>query len=119
MHVEDDVEVEVDAGQSDDLAEALEAVTRQGLRKVSQVLRAPLDVTDASRTRNQVTAAGIAINAQLRADEQRLRAKVQGDVLGRLLAEIERVRRGREAEAREDRAESVTALGKPPEDEAC
>jgi hypothetical protein len=119
VHVEDDVEVEVDTGQSGDLAEALEAVTRQGLRKVSQVLRAPLDVTDASRTRNQVTAAGIAINAQLRADEQRLRAKVQGDVLGRLLAEIERVRRERAAEeaaAHEGRAESVAALEKPPDD---
>jgi hypothetical protein len=112
------VEGEVD-GLSDDPADALEQVTRQGLRKLSRVLRVPLDATDASLTRNQITAAGIAINAQLRADEQRLRAKVQGDVLGRLLAEIEKVRRERAAEeaaAHEGRAESVAALGKPPED---
>jgi hypothetical protein len=30
------------------------------------------------------------VNVQLRADETRLRAKVQGDVLGRLLKAIER-----------------------------
>jgi len=45
---------------SDELPEALEAVTRQGLRKLGQVLRTLLDVTDASLTRNQVTAAAIA-----------------------------------------------------------
>ena len=45
----------------------------------------PVDVTDSNLTRSQVTAAGIAVNAQLRADEQRLKAKVQGDVLERLL----------------------------------
>ena len=80
-------------GLSDDLPSALEEVTRLGLRKLEKVLREPLDPTDASRTRNQVTAAGIAINAQLRADEQRLRAKVGTDVLERLLKEIERSRR--------------------------
>jgi hypothetical protein len=90
--VEGAVEAEV-GGQADDLPEALEAVTRLGLRKLAKVLREPLDPTDASRTRNQVTAAGIAINAQLRADEQRLRAKVGTDVLERLLKEIERSRR--------------------------
>ena len=102
MHVEDDVEVEIDAGQSDDLAEALEAVTRQGLRKVSQVLRAPLDVTDASLTRNQVTAAGIAINAQLRADEQRLKAKAPSDVLERLLKLIAEEKKKLAARGEED-----------------
>ena len=35
--------------------------------------------------RSQVTAALGAVNAQLRADEQRLKTKVEGDVLGRLL----------------------------------
>ena len=44
-----------------------------------------MDVTDSNLTRSQVTAAGIVINAQLRADDQRLKAKVQGDVLERLL----------------------------------
>jgi hypothetical protein len=36
--------------------------------------------------RSQVTAAGIAINAKPRADEQRLRAKASEDTLDRLLA---------------------------------
>jgi hypothetical protein len=102
--VEGAVEAEV-GGLADDLPEALEAVTRLGLRKLAKVLREPLDPTDASRTRNQVTAAGIAINAQLRADEQRLRAKVGTDVLERLLKEIERSRRELQA------AESLPRAG--------
>jgi hypothetical protein len=36
---------------------------------------------------------GIAVNAQLRADETRLRQKAQGDVLDRLLALMERKKR--------------------------
>jgi len=93
--VEGDVE-----GLSDELPEALETVTRLGLRKLAGVLRVPLDVTDGNLLRSQVTAAGIAINAQLRADEQRLRAKVTGDVLGRLLAAIEKERKRQEEEER-------------------
>jgi hypothetical protein len=82
--VEGDVESDVES-LSDELPEALERVTRLGLKKLERVLRAPLDTTDSNLTRSQVTAAGIAVNAQLRADEQRLKAKVQGDVLDRLL----------------------------------
>ena len=78
-----------DVGQSDDLSAALEQVTRQGLKKLSQVLRAPLDITDSNLTRSQVTAAGIAVNAQLRADEHQLRRKAQGDTLARLIKLIE------------------------------
>lgn len=83
---------------SEELPDALEHVTRLGLAKLARVLRAPSDLNDASLTRAQVTAAGIAVNAQLRADEQRLRAKVTGDVLGRLLAAIETERKRRESE---------------------
>ena len=67
------------------MPEALERVTRLGLRKLERVLRAPLDTTDSNLTRSQVTAAGIAVNAQLRANEARLKAKASSDVLGRLL----------------------------------
>src|SRR5262249_59205307 len=80
-------------GLSDELPEALEAVTRLGLRKLEKVLKVPLDVSDPSLTRSQVTAAGIAINAQLRADEARLKAKASEDVLGRLLDAIEKERK--------------------------
>ena len=58
----------------------------------------PLDVSDPSLTRSQVTAAGIAINAQLRADEARLKAKASKDVLGRLLDAIEKERKRQAAE---------------------
>jgi hypothetical protein len=85
---------------SGELPEQLETVTRLGLRKLAKILRTPVDSSDGNLLRAQVTAAGIAINAQLRADEQRLKAKVQGDVLERLLAEIEKHRQ-REAEAKE------------------
>jgi hypothetical protein len=84
VNVEGAVEGAVE-GPTDDLPGALERVTRLGLKKLERVLRAPLDVTDSNLTRSQVTAALGAVNAQLRADEQRLKAKVQGDVLERLL----------------------------------
>jgi hypothetical protein len=70
---------------SDDLPAALEQVTRLGLKKLERVLRVPLDPTDGNLVRSQVTAAIGAINAQLRADEQRLKRKAQGDVFERLL----------------------------------
>jgi hypothetical protein len=92
-----------------------EQVTRLGLRKLARVLRMPLDLSDGNLTRSQVTATGVAINAQLRADEQRLKAKASGDVLGRLLAEIEKFRKReaeKEAAANGGGGESVPALGK-------
>jgi len=79
-NVEGDVE-----GPRDDLPRELEEVTRLGLKKLARVLRVPLDITDGNLVRSQVTAAIGAVNAQLRADEQRLKAKVSTDVLERLL----------------------------------
>jgi hypothetical protein len=61
-----------------------------GLEKLEQVLRIPTNHADGNLLRAQTTAAGIAVDAQLRADETRLRAKVTGDVLERLLKAIER-----------------------------
>ena len=78
-----------DVGLSDDLPAALEQVTRLGLKKLERVLRVPLDPTDGNLVRSQVTAAIGAVNAQLRADEQQLRRKTQGDVLQRLIKIIE------------------------------
>jgi hypothetical protein len=101
-------------GQADDLPDALEQVTRLGLRKLEKVLREPLDPTDASRTRNQITAAIGAVNAQLRADEHRLKAKVRGDVLERLLKIIAEERAKREA--RRAAAKSLPQEGKGEED---
>src|SRR5262249_8982767 len=75
---------------SGDLPAELERVTRLGLGTIAKVLTAPFDRTDGNLTRSQVTAAGIAINAQLRADEQQLRRKTSGDALARLIKIIER-----------------------------
>lgn len=72
------------------LPRKLERVTLMGLEKLEQVLRIPTNHADGNLLRAQTTAAGIAVNAQLRADETRLRVKVQGDVLERLLKAIER-----------------------------
>jgi hypothetical protein len=72
-----------------DLPSKLEAVTRLGLRELGKVLKAPFDASDGVLTRNKVTAAGIAIGSQLKADHQRLQAKQSTDVLSRLLKLIE------------------------------
>src|SRR5262249_37780725 len=69
------------AGDENDLADALERVTRLGLREMSKILKAPLDLNNGNLVRSKVTAAIGAVNAQLRADEQRLRTKTTGDVL--------------------------------------
>ena len=75
---------------SGDLPSKLEAVTRLALREVGKVLKAPFNASDGVLTRNKVTAAGIAINAQLKADDHTLRRQKSGDVLERLLKLIEK-----------------------------
>jgi hypothetical protein len=72
------------------------------------VLKAPFDASDGVLTRNKVTAAGIAVNAQLRADEQRLRAKVQGDVLERLLKAMAEEKKRLRAGGMESEAEVLS-----------
>jgi hypothetical protein len=81
------------------LAPELEKVTVLGLRKLEQILRIPTDRGDGNLLRAQVTAAGTAIHAQLRADETRLRAKVQSDTLERLLKAIEKEKARQRGEA--------------------
>jgi hypothetical protein len=61
-------------------------VTRQGLKKLHQILRVPLDITDGNLLRSQVTAALGVVQSQLRADESRMRTKVTSDVISRLEA---------------------------------
>ena len=78
-----------------------------GLRKIKRLLRLPTDRADGNLLRAQVTAAGIAVNAQLRADEQRLREKVQGDVLERLLKAIAEEKKRLRASGVEGQAEGI------------
>jgi hypothetical protein len=78
----------LEGGVPREMANELEEVTRLALKKLSQILQLPTDRTDGNILRAQTSAAGIAINAQLRADEATLRAKTEGDTLDRLLRAI-------------------------------
>ena len=59
------------------LATELEAVTRLGLQKLDHILRLPTDPGNGNILRAQTTAAAAAVNAQLRADESKMK-QVQG-----------------------------------------
>jgi hypothetical protein len=85
------------------LAPELERVTWLGLRKLEQILRIPTDRGDGNLLRAQTAAAGLAVNAQLRADENRLRHRA----VDRLPELLERV-----AEEERKRAAHRTAEGK-------
>jgi hypothetical protein len=76
-----------------EMANELEEVTRLALRKIAQILQLPTDRTDGNVLRAQTSAAATAINAQLRADEARLRQKSEGDILDRLLKTVEAEKR--------------------------
>jgi hypothetical protein len=58
------------------------------LQKLEQILRIPTDRRDGNLLRAQTAAAGLAVNAQLRADETRMKQVGRRDVLERLLAMI-------------------------------
>src|SRR6516165_2907235 len=74
--------------EGETLAPQLEAVTRLGLQKLDQILRIPTDRGDGNLLRAQTAAAGIAVNAQLRADETRMKQVPRRDVMERILAMI-------------------------------
>jgi hypothetical protein len=78
---------EVAAVGAGTLPAELERVTRLGLQKLEQILRIPTDRGDGNLLRAQTAAAAAAVNAQLRADETRLREQRSGssEVLARLL----------------------------------
>jgi hypothetical protein len=86
-------DLQLDLGEAESLPQALEQVTRLSIKELRRILRLPLDDANGNLLRSKVTAAGIALNAQLRADEQRLKAKATGDVLERLIKIIDEERR--------------------------
>ena len=71
------------------LAVELEAVTRLGLQKLDHILRLPTDPANGNILRAQTTAAATAVNAQLRADETKMKQVQKGDVIARLLEIME------------------------------
>ena len=86
--VQEEPVVEVATTGRETLAPELERVTRLGLQKLEQILRIPTDQGDGNLLRAQTAAAGLAVNAQLRADETRMKQVGRRDALERLLAMI-------------------------------
>ena len=70
--VQEEPVVEVATTDRETLAPELERVTRLGLQKLEQIL-IPTDRGDGNLLRAQTAAAGLAVNAQLRADETRMK----------------------------------------------
>src|SRR5262249_10193840 len=95
-----------------DLPLALERVTARSLKKLDEVVKLPLDAQNGPLLRAQVTAAIGAVNAQLRADEQRLKAKSTGDALARLIKIIEGEKRLLDAARQQHRQDQI---GEAPE----
>ena len=71
------------------LAVELEAVTRLGLQKLDHILRLPTDPANGNILRAQTTAAATAVNAQLRADETKMKRVQRTDVIADLLKIME------------------------------
>ena len=71
------------------LAIELEAVTRLGLQKLDHILRLPTDPGNGNILRAQTTAAATAVNAQLRADETKMKRVQRTDVIADLLKIME------------------------------
>ena len=85
---------EVAMVERETLAPELERVTWLGLQKLEQILRIPTDRSDGNLLRAQTAAAGLVVNAQLRADENRLRHRAI-DRLPELLERVAREERKR------------------------
>jgi hypothetical protein len=84
--VREEPAAEVVTADRETLAPELERVTWLGLQKLEQILRIPTDRGDGNLLRAQTAAAGLAVNAQLRADETRLKQVHRKDVMERIIA---------------------------------
>jgi hypothetical protein len=69
----------------DNMADELALVARLGLRNLREILLAPAEYDDGPLLRAKNTAAQTALNAQLRADENRLQQPSNDDVLARVI----------------------------------
>jgi AAA+ superfamily predicted ATPase len=104
--VQEEPVVEAATTDRETLAPELERVTRLGLQKLEQILRIPTDRGDGNLLRAQTAAAGLAVNAQLRADETRMKQVGRRDVLERLLAMIAKEKAKLAEEERLERGET-------------
>jgi hypothetical protein len=79
---------EVATAERETLAPELERVTLLGLQKLEQILRIPTDRGDGNLLRAQTAAAGLAVNAQLRADQARMKQVPRRDMMERIIAMV-------------------------------
>jgi hypothetical protein len=75
---------EVATAERETLAPELERVTWLALEKMTQILKIPTDRGDGNLLRAQTAAAGLAVNAQLRADETRLKQVRGKDIMEKI-----------------------------------
>jgi hypothetical protein len=95
------------------LAPELERVTWLGLQKLEQILRLPTDRGDGNLLRAQTAAAGLAVNAQLRADETRMKQAPRKDLLEKIIAMIAEEKANLAEERRLEREEREGPAGGP------
>jgi hypothetical protein len=102
----------VERPQQDNMADELTLVAQLGLKNLRGILSAPAEYDDGPLLRAKNAAAQTALNAQLRADENRLQQSHDNDGLARvlkLIAEEEARMRGTiidESPTRRDQSES-------------
>jgi hypothetical protein len=84
--VREEPAAQVATAERETLAPELERVTYLALHKLEQILRIPTDRGDGNLLRAQTAAAGLAVNAQLRADEAKLKQTRRGDIMERIIA---------------------------------
>jgi hypothetical protein len=102
---------EVATAERETLAPELERVTWLGLQKLEQILRIPTDRGDGNLLRAQTTAAGLAVNAQLRADETRMKQVHRTDVMERIIAMMKEEKAKLAEERRLERGEKEGPAG--------
>jgi hypothetical protein len=114
--VQEEPVAEAATAERETLAPELERVTWLGLQKLEQILRIPTDRGDGNLLRAQTAAAGLAVNAQLRADQARMKQVRGRDIMEQIIAmmneeeaKLAELRKGEDrAAARTDIVDSST-----------
>ena len=94
-----------EAVSTESLAPELERVTRLALEKMTQILKIPTDRGDGNLLRAQTAVSAAAVNAQLRADETRMKQVRSKDVMERLIAMMKEEKAKMAEERRLERGE--------------
>ena len=109
--VQEEPVAEVATAEGASLAPELAAATRLALEKMTQLLKIPTDRGDGNLLRAQTAAAGIAITAQLRVDEAKLKEVRRTDIMARLI-EMMAQEKAKLAELKAQMAEMGSVNGK-------